>query len=215
MLKILFCVFFVLSSAKGFAALSPRNPNGQPFGDLESPQPIRGTDATRCHSQEWAQDFIDHIQNRLAEEDNYQARVAMQSIRLGMESEAEFCQPPMTTDDGTMLFMLSMAEAFFVHESSCNPEITNPHAPNGTAIGFGQMGVEDAQNHQCRTADGARITQVSQLQDGPTNARCVAQIMMNCAAGLPNRSGSMRERRHYGSIARGNRGQFGFVGCFW
>ena len=198
------------------ARVNPSNPNGTEFGAEANRVRVPGTDATRCISDEWASDFLGQIEDRLSEADNYQARVAMQSLRLGMENEPEFCQPPMQTDAGTKLFMLAMAEALFVEESSCNPEVVNPHAPNGDAIGFGQMGVEDARNHGCtRAEDGGRIRMLSDLQDARTNSRCVAQIMMNCAAGLPNSSGSMRERRHYGAIAMGTRGQFGAVGCFW
>jgi hypothetical protein len=193
------------------AMRSDINPMGSTFGD-EPRLDVPGTSGSRCNSTEWADDFLNVLNER---EEEHHGRVAMNSVLQGMQNEPDFCAPPLQTPAGAKLFLLALAEAFFVKESGCRPEAMNPHAPNGTAVGFGQMGVGDARNHRCTTTDGNRITTNAQLQDPENNARCVAQIMVNCASGLPNRHGNMAEQRHLNRIAGGNRGQFGVVGCFW
>lgn len=202
-MKTLVIISSLLLSIQSLAA---RNPNGS-YGNASQIETVPGTSSKVCDSSEWADDFINVFNEN---EDSEKGRTAIQTILTGMKNEPDFCPSPLKTAAGAKLFALELAEAFFVKESGCNPSAANPHAPNGTAIGFGQMGIDDAKNHKCTTVDGKRITSSEQLKSAENNARCVAQIMINCGSGL-NGVG----KNHLGKIADGNRGQNGFVGCFW
>lgn len=200
-------LFFILSMLLAVQPCSAAlNPNGS-FGNPTTPEPVAGTNAEVCNSDEWGDDFLAVFNER---ENTPEGQQAIESILTGVRNETEFCSTPLRTPAGAKLFALELAEAFFVKESGCNPAAANPHAPNGTAVGFGQMGIDDAKNHKCTTADGQRVSSEDQLKDPVTNARCVAQIMINCASGLNG-----QEPRHIGRIADGDRGQYGFAGCFW
>ena len=225
MIKTLTLIFtLVLShSALAYVRAGIDNPMSNSYGaeayGLNQKVPVSGTDEYRCDSTEWAEDFQSLINERLQGEhgsfEQFHAMEALRSIEKGIQNEPEFCGPPVKTDVGLRLFMQAMAEAFFVKESDCNPEAQNPNAPNGIATGFGQMDYKDAQRHRCTTPDGTKVTSNNQLKDPKTNARCVAQIMLNCAAGLPNADGNLQGPGHVNKIASGNKGELGMVGCFW
>ncbi|MCB0378822.1 MAG: transglycosylase SLT domain-containing protein [Bdellovibrionales bacterium] len=190
-----------------FASLgSTSNPNGS-YGGTNRLVSVAGTNAKVCDSSQWEKDFLDVINE---EEKSGKGKQAIDSVLEATKKEKEFCEQPPRTAAGGKLFMLAMAKAFIVKESNCNPGVVYPHGPNGAVIGLGQMGVSDAKNHKCTKPDGSRVSSVSDLKDPKTNVRCIATIMVNCASGLGG-----KEKRHIGAIASGNRGQYGFAGCFW